>query len=216
MSLHTINSAALGATARDLAVVFPLRCLVPAVALAVVGILCRRLLKKSHPSVYGEDGLKLRDVTVASVLAGVGVGAVMLLPLHFSSTIIISAALFSLLAGFIAWGAREPYSAVCMVVGVMMAGVGAVQAALVLVDAAWDPIPHSTSEAPGFATMWLLYALPGLVASGIAVALSRMPATDPSAPSAHAEPSAASAPSTPTAPAVTSEARQTRRSWAAA
>ena len=75
MSLHTINSAALGATARDLAVVFPLRCLVPAVALAVVGILCRRLLKKSHPSVYGEDGLKLRDVTVASVLAGVGVGA---------------------------------------------------------------------------------------------------------------------------------------------
>ena len=213
MSLHTINSAALGATARDVAVAFPLRCLVPAVALAVVGILCRRLLKKSHPSVYGEDGLKLRDVTVASVLAGVGVGAVMLLPLHFSSTIIISAALFSLLAGFIAWGAREPYSAVCMVVGVMMAGVGAVQAALVLVDAAWDPISHSTAEAPGFATMWLLYALPGLVASGIAVALSRMPATDPSAP---AEPSATSAPSAPTAPTVPSGTHQSHRSWAAA
>lgn len=213
MSLHTINSAALGATARDLAVAFPLRCLVPAVALVAVGILCRRLLKKSHPSVYGEDGLKLRDVTVASVLAGVGVGAVMLLPLHFSSTIIISAALFSLLAGFIAWGAREPYSAVCMVVGVMMAGVGAVQAALVLADAAWDPISHSTAEAPGFATMWLLYALPGLVASGIAVALSRMPATDPSAP---AEPSATSAPSAPTAPTVPSGTHQSRRSWAAA
>ena len=213
MSLHTINSAALGATARDLAVAFPLRCLVPAVALVAVGILCRRLLKKSHPSVYGEDGLKLRDVTVAGVLAGVGVGAVMLLPLHFSSTIIISAALFSLLAGFIAWGAREPYSAVCMVVGVMMAGVGAVQAALVLVDAAWDPISHSTAEAPGFATMWLLYALPGLVASGIAVALSRMPATDPSAP---AEPSATSAPSAPTAPTVPSGTHQSHRSWAAA
>ncbi|WP_306506738.1 hypothetical protein [Corynebacterium sp.] len=213
MSLHTINSAALGATARDLAVAFPLRCLVPAVALVAVGILCRRLLKKSHPSVYGEDGLKLRDVTVAGVLAGVGVGAVMLLPLHFSSTIIISAALFSLLAGFIAWGAREPYSAVCMVVGVMMAGVGAVQAALVLADAAWAPISHSTAEAPGFATMWLLYALPGLVASGIAVALSRMPATDPSAP---AEPSATSAPSAPTAPTVPSGTPQSRRSWAAA
>ena len=178
MSLHTINSAVLGATARDLAVAFPLRCLVPAVALVAVGILCRRLLKKSHPSVYGEDGLKLRDVTVAGVLAGVGVGAVMLLPLHFSSTIIISAALFSLLAGFIAWGAREPYSAVCMVVGVMMAGVGAVQAALVLVDAAWGPIPEPHTTGTDFGIMWVLYALPGLVAAGLAAALSTMPAKE--------------------------------------
>ncbi len=178
MSYTATDTASLGATAREVALSFPLQCLVPAVVLTVVGVTCRHLITRVRPSIFGDAGLSLHRAALASALAGLAVGAVSFLPLHFGPIVILSSALFSLCAALIAWSARESFSAAGMGIGVMMLTVGAVDVVLLLVDAAWGPIPEPHTTGTDFGIMWVLYALPGLVAAGLAAALSTMPAKE--------------------------------------
>lgn len=178
MSYTATGTAPLAATARDLALSFPLQCLVPAVALAVAGVACRHVITRYRPSIFGDAGLSLHRVALASALAGVIVGAVSLLPLHFGPIVIISSSLFSLFAALIAWGARESFSAAGMGIGLMMLTVGAVDVLLMLADAAWDPLSEPHAVDTDFGIMWLLYALPGLISAGLAAALSTMSAKE--------------------------------------
>lgn len=70
MSYTATDTASLGATARELALSFPLQCLVPAVVLAVVGVTCRHLITRVRPSIFGDAGLSLHRAALASALAG--------------------------------------------------------------------------------------------------------------------------------------------------
>lgn len=178
MSYTATGTAPLSATARDAALSFPLQCLVPAVTLAVAGVACRHVITRHRPSLFGDAGFSLHHVALASTLAGVIVGAVSLLPLHFGPNVIISSALFSLFAALIAWGARESFSAVGMGIGLMMLTVGAVDVILLLADAAWGPLPEPHTAGTNFGTIWLLYALPGLISAGLAAALSTVSAKE--------------------------------------
>ena len=175
MSYTATDTASLSATARELALSYPLQCLAPAVALALAGVACRHVFTRHRPSIFGNAGYSLHRVALASTLAGLMVGAVYFLPLHFEPILILSSALFSLFAALIAWRARESFSAAGMGIGLMMLTVGAVDVALLLADAAWGPISEPHTPGTDFGIMWVLYALPGLVSAGLAAALSTMP-----------------------------------------
>lgn len=178
MSYTATDPTALASTARDLAAMYPLQCLAPALTLVTIGVVFRRAVTRRRPNVFGRDGLLLHHVAPIGVLAGIMVGAVALLPLHFSSIVIISSALFSLFAAFIVWGARESFSAAFLVIGVMMLSVGGVDLMLARAGAPWVPTSDPLASGLGFGSMWVLYALPGVVAAGIAASLSTMPADE--------------------------------------
>ena len=178
MSNATTHSATITDAAHNLAGLYPVQCLAPAVVLAAIGVVFRHVVTRHRPSVFGRDGLVLHHVAPIAALAGIMVGAVALLPLHFSSTVIISSALFSLFAAFIVWGARESISAAFLTVGMMMLSVGAVDLMIAVAGAPWAPLTDPLTGGLGFGSMWVLYALPGIIAAGLAAALSTMPAAE--------------------------------------
>ena len=178
MSYTDTDTTALASSARDLAAMYPLQCLAPAVALAAIGVVFRHAVTRHRPSVFGRDGLLLHHVALSGVLAGMVVGSVALLPLHFGSILIISSALFSLFAAFIVWGSRESFSAAFLVISAMMLSVSGVGLMLAHAGAPWVDTSDPLASGLGFGSMWLLYALPGVVAAGLSASLSTMPAAE--------------------------------------